>query len=85
MAYTKFFQLGKQFNLAFVVQMVHARPAIGGNNAKFASIRLQQPGCEIASFPFQVAEDQYLMSETLFGVGTMVCFDDAPIEGQVHR
>jgi hypothetical protein len=78
-------ELGEQLLSAFIVEMLDAGAAVGGGNPELLLIRFQQAGHERAAARLEVPEDSDLVLKSLRRIGSMVGFDDPPIEGEVHR
>lgn len=84
MTHSEAFQLGEQFPGPFRIQMLNARAAIGGDDAKLRRIGFEQSWHEAAAAGLEMAEYAHFVGKPLVGFGAVENFDHPAIEGQVH-
>ena len=72
MAHAKGLQLSEQTRAALLAQVILPVAALGGDNAEFGRIDLEQAGDEVAAALFQMAEYAHLVVEPRLGVGPVV-------------
>lgn len=85
MAHAELFQLGEQLLGARCIQMLHAAAAIGGDDANFFRVGVEQSRDKWAVAQFEMAQDAHLVGEPPRGIRPVVNLHHPAIEGQVHR
>src|SRR5690606_25589508 len=85
MSHPVFFKFGKQFDLAFWIELVNPAAAIGGHNLQRRGISLQQLRDKGAAAFLQVTKDSEFMVEPLPRQLPAKCFVSATIDTKTHR
>jgi hypothetical protein len=77
------FQFGKDFIASLIIQLLHALAAVGGDDADFFAVRLQQPRHEGAAARFKMFQHADFIIETLQRIGGMISLHDPAIKREM--
>jgi len=79
------FQLREERLHALRVQVIHPRPAVGGDDLQLLRQDREQARHEVASPRLEVAQDPHLILETLARRGSPEGLVDPPVETDPHQ
>jgi len=78
------FQICEDFGESFGVEAFDALTAIGGDDAEELGICFEKARGERAALLFEMLEHPYLGGEAGGGIGAVVGFHHASVEGEIH-